>query len=76
MFVSRKLSQMERGDPQTTAVLLLSKLFKAVGAKKVGSEMTSFTCNMAAPSPNGQRMAICSSRPELLILSAVRAVQD
>ena len=72
MFVSVKLNQVERGNQETTAVLLPSNVF-TVGATLSDAEMMSSNyITMATPSPNGQWMAICSGLPDdVLILSVV-----
>ena len=74
MSVSLKLH--ERGDQQTTAVLLPSKFFRAVGPMGYKRILSPIPINLAIPSPDGQWMAICSCMPEhVLILSAVRTVR-
>ena len=70
LYVSLQLH--ERGEPRTSAVLWPSK---AVETTLTDSEMVYNHIYMATTSPNGQWMAICSNRPEVLILSAVRTVQ-
>ena len=73
VFVSLKLTRVERGDPQTTAVLSPSDYLKAAGTALSDAEMSmSNYITMATPSPNGQWMAICSGLPDhVLILSVV-----
>ena len=75
VFVSLKLHQIERGDPQTTAALWPSKFIKAVGDMPSDGVVSPIPVYLATPSPNGQWMAICSVMPEcVLIPSVVSAV--
>ena len=75
ILVSLTLSQIVGGDPQSTAVLLPSKIFKAVGTMPFYNVLLPISINLATPDPSGQWMAICSDMPDrVVILSVVSTV--